>query len=332
MIRRPAHALAAPLAAGALLALAVPLLGASPGESEFPPGMEARTAAVDVAAPDANTIVMDADRSARMTVPVTVEGEGPFHFMVDTGSQATAVTREMGERLALPAAGRATLVGMASRRVVDLVELNGLEIGTSIFDDIRAPVLERKHVGADGIIGLDNLQDFRVLLDFRDNSMSLAEGQAARDRRGYEIVVRARRNEGQLVITEALVEGVRAAVIIDTGSQASIGNTALQRRIRARRKGETSSTDVNGAVLIGEYAIARSLKIDQIELTNLVISYADTPAFAALGYERRPVLSLGMNHLRMFDRVAIDFDKRRVLFDMPPGSKRNRPRRFDLPQ
>jgi len=29
------------------------------------------------------------------------------------------------------------------------------------------------------------------------------------------------------------------------------------------------------------------------------------------------VLSLGMDHLRLFDRVAIDFSNRRVLFDVP---------------
>ena len=36
-------------------------------------------------------------------------------------------------------------------------------------------MLEREHVGADGIIGLDALQDFRVLIDFRKETMEILE-------------------------------------------------------------------------------------------------------------------------------------------------------------
>ena len=70
--------------------------------------------------------------------------------------------------------------------------------------------------------------------------------------------------------------------------------------------------------------MAKRLKIGDLELNNLAISYADTPAFAELGYSNRPVLSLGMNHLRLFDRVSIDFDRRRLMFDLPSGSQRER--------
>jgi hypothetical protein len=34
---------------------------------------------------------------------------------------------------------------------------------------------------------------------------------------------------------------------------------------------------------------------------------------------------LGMQELRLFKRVVIDFDKQRVMFDMPDSSRRNRP-------
>ena len=41
------------------------------------------------------------------------------------------------------------------------------------------------------------------------------------------------------------------------------------------------------------------------------------PAFEALGLNRKPALLLGMQDLRSFDRVAIDFSTRRILFDLP---------------
>ena len=49
------------------------------------------------------------------------------------------------------------------------------------------------------------------------------------------------------------------------------------------------------------------------------IAYADGPAFAALGLHKKPALILGMRDLRLFDRVAIDFESRTVLFDLPRG-------------
>ncbi|MFN2099828.1 retroviral-like aspartic protease family protein [Altererythrobacter sp. MF3-039] len=267
-------------------------------------------------------IQTDTERYERLTVPVTISGEGPFRFMIDTGAQATAVTRGVEQQLQLPPAGVATLVGMASRQVVDLVELDDLELGSRTIHNIQAPVLERRNVGADGILGIDSLQGLRVLLDFRQDSISVADATELGGNKGYDIVVRATRRDGQLLITDAMIDGVRTAVIIDTGAQMSVGNLALRRKLRARLNGTSISTDVLGNSLEGEIGVARSLEIDGLKIENLAISYADTPAFDALGLGRRPALSLGMYHLRMFDRVAIDFDTRRILFDLPRGARR----------
>lgn len=260
-----------------------------------------------------------ADQHKRLTVPVTIEGEGPFQFMIDTGSQATVVTRGLTERLQLQPAGNATVVGMASSKAVDLVELNGLEFAARVFDNIEAPLLEAKNIGADGILGLDSLQDLRVLIDFRANTISVDDAEALGGNRGYEIVVRARNRLGRLIITNAVIDGVKTAVIIDTGAQNSFGNLALKRKLRARNTEEVTSTDVNGALLVGDRRVAKSVRIKRMQLLNMPITFADSPAFAALDLDRRPALILGMRDLRLLDRLAIDFERREVLFDMPEG-------------
>jgi predicted aspartyl protease len=255
-----------------------------------------------------------------MTVPVTIEGEGPFHFLIDTGAQATVVTRGLRDRLRLPTAGRATLVGMAARKQVELVRLDGLEFAARVFDAIEAPLLEAQHVGADGILGLDSLQDLRVLIDFRAGTIAVNDADALGGDRGYEIVVRARNKLGRLIITNATVDGVKTAVIIDTGAQGSMGNLALERRLRARSRGEVKTTDVTGATLMASTATARIVEIDRMRLSGVPIAYADAPAFAALGLGDKPAMVLGIGDLRAFNRVAIDFADRTVLFDLPPGA------------
>jgi hypothetical protein len=279
-----------------------------------PPSSSATSGLVD---PAAEVLALEQERNRRLTLPVTVNGSGPFAFLIDTGSQATAITHEIRSSLALAPAGTATLVGMASRRQVEMASVARIEFGTNSFTNFSAPVLAREHVGADGIIGLDALQDFRVLLDFRKHTIAVEDTTTKSSGSGFEIIVRARQQLGQLLITDALVEGVRATVIIDTGAQASLGNTALRNRIRARRASEVTTTDVNGVDLVGEVAVVRSLTIEGLALNDVPIAFADTPAFAALGLGDKPVLSLGMQHLALFDRVAIDFGRQRILFDVP---------------
>jgi hypothetical protein len=85
---------------------------------------------------------------------------------------------------------------------------------------------------------------------------------------------------------------------------------------------EVVTTDVNGVDLTGDLGFVRTLTIEGIALSNVPLTFADTPAFAALGLEDKPVLALGMQHLAMFDRVAIDFAQQRVLFDVSPDVAR----------
>ena len=271
--------------------------------------------------PIADEVVTGAtDRANRMTVPVTIAGHGPFHFLIDTGSQATVVTRGLRDRLQLPSLGQATLVGMAARRQVELVRVDGLEFAARVFDAIKAPLLEAQHVGADGILGLDSLQDLRVLIDFRAETVAVNDARALGGDRGYEIVVRARNRLGRLIITQATVDGVRTAVVIDTGAQGSMGNRALEKRLCGRERGEVTTTDVTGATLVGNLKHAGVLEIGRMRLAGVPIAYADAPAFAALGLADKPAMVLGIGDLRSLDRIAIDFAQRSVLFDVPSSA------------
>jgi hypothetical protein len=307
----------------ALQAMTASLIGSSAASTAVEPPVAAPPPAVEAVAPsltDPTTEVLelDTDRYTRFTLPVTVEGMGPFNFMIDTGSQATAVTHQINEGLQLRPSGTATLVGMASTRAVDLVEVGTMSFGSHTVRDVISPVLDRQHVGADGILGLDSLQDFRVLIDFREETIAVQDvSEVDNARKGFEIVVRANSQLGQLLITDAHVEGVRAVVIIDTGAQNSVGNLALRERLRAKRAQDVTSTDVNGVTMIGQLSMVRSLNIGDVALANVPLTFADTPAFEALGLHDQPVISLGMQHLKLFDRVAIDFANRRVLFDVP---------------
>jgi len=269
---------------------------------------------------EAEVLDMQRERYERMTVPVTIKGEGPFRFMIDTGAQATVLATSLADRLALTERRSAVLVGMASRRPIETTEVPEFAIGKRTLTIQTAPLVERSNIGgADGILGLDSLQGQRVLLDFVNDQISVADAEEMGRTNGYEIIVKARRRLGQLIIANARVNGVPTAVIVDTGAQGSIGNPALLERLRGKDLGMTEMTDINGQQLNGTVREGRILELGDIQLRNFPIVFADSPPFHALGLTDTPALVLGMTELRNFRRVAIDFEKRRVLFDLPRG-------------
>ncbi|MFN2099829.1 retropepsin-like aspartic protease [Altererythrobacter sp. MF3-039] len=289
--------------------------------AEPPPAL----AVDDFSSEEAEILEAKADMSDRLTLPVMIDGNGPFRFFVDTGAQSTVLSRELGKRLGLASDGRATLVSVAKRSEVDLVQLNGLKLGSRVIDDISAPVVRRRDLGADGIIGIDTLQDLRVLLDFTNNTLAVVDSSRALMSDGYEIVVRAETKLGRMIVTNAEIDGVDTVVVIDTGAEASIGNSALQRRLRSREGERVTGKDVVGTQFDATFGRSRKLRVGEIILPSIAIGFSDALVFKELGLTDRPAILLGVQDLRSFDRVAIDFAERKVLFDLPAGNDRERP-------
>lgn len=292
-----------------------PAIALAFAEIMFPPSHAADTAQQ---AGDVDVVETRHDAFARMTVPVRIGDAGPFPFVIDTGAQNTVVSTALAERLALRPAGRATVVGVAGTQSVATVEIDEIGLGRRTFNGLIAPLLDQRDLGADGMIGLDSLQDQRVLIDFTTNLIAIDEARNLGGNRGFEIVVRARRRSGQLILTHARLDGVAVDVVIDTGADSTIGNRALQRALA--HKGAPLGAElysVTGQRLAAQVGLAERLSFGGVHLNNVAIAYADAPPFAVLGLDRRPAILLGMRELRGFRRVAIDFKTRKVLFDLP---------------
>lgn len=271
------------------------------------------------------TLLLEQERYERLTVPVTISGQGPFRFMVDTGAQATVLSHQLAERLQLFDRKPAILVGMASRVPIETVGLDNLSFGSRSFYIQAAPVIDSAHLGSlDGILGLDSLQHQRILLDFDKREITVSDGiDQPTSNTGFDIVVKARERLGQLIITKALVDGIETSVIVDTGAQSSIGNPALLDRLRrARSMGDTEVTDVSGNSAAGAVRLVQGLSIGDVNIQSLPVVFLDSPSFHSLKLANRPALILGMRELRLFRRVAIDFRTRQVLFDLPRGTSR----------
>ena len=59
------------------------------------------------------------------------------------------------------------------------------------------------------------------------------------------------------------------------------------------------------------------------QLKNLAIVFADAHTFKQLGFEKKPALLLGMNAMRSFKKVSIDFASRKLRVVVPEHSSLN---------
>ncbi|RZJ95944.1 MAG: peptidase A2A, partial [Novosphingobium sp.] len=57
------------------------------------------------------------DSADRMTVPVQIGDKGPYRFLIDTGSQKTALSTDLALRLALPAHDKLRIVGVSGAQI-----------------------------------------------------------------------------------------------------------------------------------------------------------------------------------------------------------------------
>ena len=268
------------------------------------------------------------DRGARMTVPVSIDGRGPYQFVVDTGAERTVISQELARELNLGKGRGARLHSMSEVANVETVVIPSLRVNSSTVNGINAPALARFDLGASGLLGVDSLASQKVVFDFEKETMTVSPARRApepRDAPGT-IVVRAKRMLGRLILADARAEGQKIWAVIDTGSQISIGNEALRRQLaRKKRLGPTVPIElisVTGGKLQGDYTVIKQLHIGGVGVNDMPIAFADAHPFKQLGLTDRPAMLLGMDALVLFDRVSVDFANRRVVFGLPDISSR----------
>lgn len=304
-------------AAVAALALASPLQGQ---DDAAPPTVPA------VPEGESNVLGYAPDLFHRMTVPVSIDGKGPYRFIVDTGAERTVISKELARALGLEPGRSAVVHSMTEVRETATVIIPELGISKMMVLDVHAPALARVNLGAEGMLGVDSLKSQRILFDFAKQEMTITPSRAPERRWSDDtIVVTARSRFGHLVLVDAAVEGQKVYVILDTGSQVSVANTALRRKLEKKKKlrfvKPIQLISVTGGTIQAEYTAVKTLRIGGIDINDMPLAFADVHPFRKLKLTDKPAILLGMDALRLFDRVSVDFATRKVRF-LPPDLSR----------
>jgi predicted aspartyl protease len=272
------------------------------------------------------------NRTERMTVPVSINGSQTFPFIIDTGTERTVISTDLALRLALVPGPKLRLATVSGPALVDSVQIDNLAMNKIKILRIEAPALERRNIGGNGLLGLDTLEGHKVLLDFVAQKMDVLSSRKTRGRSKDEsgmIVVTAIRKGGRMILSNARIGNMKVDIILDTGGQASLGNFALRDRLRKRDLHfdyvPMPVTDVMGRTTMGAFTQLKQIDVDGIGMENMPITFAENYTFTVLGMNERPAILMGMDALKLFDRVMIDFVNRRVGFDLPKGVSAPKP-------
>jgi predicted aspartyl protease len=279
----------------------------------------------DTAVPerDASPIIATNDTANHLTITVRIDDNGPYRFVVDTGADRTVLATDVAAELGLLFSERVMLQGVVRAVKTETVRIRELSFGSVRCRYLNVPTLPRSTLGADGYLGLDTLDGHRVTFDFKNHTLQVSAPHSRLSTlwvRDNEARIRTVGSSGHLRALNCVIDGVRAAAFIDSGADLSAGNMPLFTALAARNPaygeiGTVSLVDVTGGETMGNVTMVKKIKIMELEFTDCPLVISDFKVFDVWGLTQRPALLIGMNFLRQFSNVSIDYGLKELRFD-----------------
>lgn len=259
------------------------------------------------------------DLYRRMTAPIRVNGQGPFPFVVDTGSNQTVIAAELAAKLGLPLGDPAPLNGVAGVQMAPTTRAR-LDVGPRRHRDATLSILAQADIGGSGLLGLEDLDGQCVTLDFRAPALRIEPGRRSVNDFGA-IALKAHRRNGQLTLVDADLAGLRLTAFLDSGAQNTIGNMALRALALSRNPTsawyETPIVSATGQTIQAEVADLPRLRVGNLNVPNWPVAFADLHTFKMWNLVDRPAILLGVDVLSRFETVCLDFARDEVRFRLP---------------
>jgi predicted aspartyl protease len=241
------------------------------------------------------------DEHGGIIMPVFIGGQGPFRFLLDTGSSASSVSESFAARIGAAAVAKAEIGTAAGRTVRPVVQLPRVTIGSAAADSLLASVLPDDVVSAvgrmfDGILGQDFLAPHNYTLDYRSRTLTWRTDtndepgtRLTLVRRNVQVLVELPQNRGRIV-----------RLVPDSGADSLVLFTQ-------ERKTPVDVDAVAGVVTLDSLAgrsRVRPVSVRELKLGNLTLR--NQPAVAV---ERRDAASQegdGLLPLHYFQKVTFN--------------------------
>jgi predicted aspartyl protease len=242
------------------------------------------------------------DRIGRILAPVMINGQGPFRFVVDTGATHSVMAAHLVRHLGLVATeGSGVLLsGVTGSTVVATVQVDQLQVGELIMRDRAMAVINARLSDEDGVLGVEGLQQQKIVVNFVRNQIQILQSRLTRTPSEF-VRVPVQLGFKGLLLVNARIGRTPVKAIIDTGAERTLGNSALQRALRIT---------------------APTIKLGDMYIAQVDVSFGDIHVFKVWGLEEEPALLIGMDVLGVLDTVVIDYGRKQLLLKSRPTAVR----------
>lgn len=308
-----------------LFAQAEPPPGPAQDDRALPPSQSATTPPVPLETIDVVTeepryvAPTKLDKIGRVWAPVKVNGQGPFRLVLATGASHSALTPRSAQALGLQvdADHTVTLRGSTGSSTVPMVQVETLEIGDLLIEPGRLAVIPDALGGADGVLGMDELANMRIHIEFRNDRITIKRSRNQRATGRFETIP-VEFQQGRLLVAEAYIGGVPVKAIIDTGGETTLGNAALRTALAERRKHAAQDGKLDkvfGATLdmqVGTRLETPTLRLGKMIVKIPEITFADFEIFKHWHMTEEPAMLIGMDVVGLFDTLIIDYKRKEL--------------------
>lgn len=237
---------------------------------------------------------------------VSVEGHGPFRFIIDTGASSTAVLPALHAALPvrLRTAARQNLNGAGGAQSVNMLQLSRLGVAGRLEQGLRAfdlPDGPVNQMGVHGVLGADVLARYELEMDVPGRRWTLRT-PTAQAPTGASATVPFTLDDASAPRLTVVVDGKAIPAMLDTGARGTIINWAAARALGVQPSdpGLKANGAAEGATTGATALVAkqfRELRIGELANADPKLMIADLPFFAVLGLADKPGMILGIDQL-----------------------------------
>ncbi|MDH3267431.1 MAG: retroviral-like aspartic protease family protein [Ignavibacteria bacterium] len=156
--------------------------------------------------------------SQRPVVELSIDGEGPYRFIFDTGSSGNVIDKELASKLNLEITGenRVSTPGSENVTIAKTVKAPLVSFeGSDILKDADMTVMElRVMLPVDGVLSANFFSDYLITLDYPNSKLMLNIGQLNESDKD---VISFVQNE-QVINIYILIDGKKIEAHLDSGN------------------------------------------------------------------------------------------------------------------
>jgi predicted aspartyl protease len=248
-------------------------------------------------------------------LPVRVNGDGPFEFILDTGAGTSLLSSDLAKKLNIKIISTKEGQSAGGKISVSLAKVDSLAVGQVKLDDVDVGIVDlgniAKTIGTkiDGDVGYNFLKHFRITIDYHNCEIRFDEPRRI-ERLGRssktEVPMRLASLAKPLLLVQVHANGhgpFQFAIDSGTSTTAIAPELAQQLGLEGSPVGPLTTGGSQVNVTAGTL---ESFQVGRARIDDLVVVVADFFSMLSQAVGARLDGIIGYNFLRNF-RVVIDY-------------------------